>query len=108
MKLFKPRPPTNYAEQTHASPSIIVRYPHRVRYRTAIDAFLTAAPSTLLDYGAGDGHVLVEAINQGLASQRIVAYEPVEEYGNKLLANVAEHGMSDRVHLVRDRKESSL
>lgn len=105
MKLFQRRLPTSYEEQTYSSPYFIVRYPHEVRFRTAVDAVNEAEPTTLLDYGAGDGHLLVEAIHSGLAAQRVVAYEPVEEFASKLLENVAQHRLRDRIDVVRHREE---
>ncbi len=105
MKFIQRRLPTNYEEQTYSSPYFIVRYPHEVRFRTAVDALIEAEPTTLLDYGAGDGHLLVEAIDRGLAAQRILAYEPVEKFASKLLENVAEHHLHDRIHLIRHREE---
>ena len=105
MKFFQRRLPTNYQEQTYSSPYFVVRYPHEVRFRTAVDALIEAEPTTLLDYGAGDGHLLVEAIDRGLAAQRILAYEPVEKFASKLLENVAEHHLHDRIHLIRHREE---
>lgn len=105
MKFFQRRLPTDYAEQTYSSPYAIVRYPHQVRFRTVVDALIEAKPTALLDYGAGDGHLLVEAVNRGLSVQRIVAYEPVERFASKLLDNVAEHRLQDRVHLIRRRED---
>lgn len=70
-----------------------------------MDALRASEPATLLDYGAGDGHLLIEAILKGLATPRIVAYEPVEKFGSELLENVAEHNLGDRIHLVRDREK---
>ncbi len=105
MKWFRPRLPSGYDEQTYASPYFVVRYPHQVRFRTAIDALIDAQPTALLDYGAGDGHLLVEAIDRGLVTQRIVAYEPVEEFRRELREKVAERNVGDRIQLVRDRAE---
>jgi phospholipid N-methyltransferase len=105
MRFFRRRLPTNYAEQTYSSPYFVVRYPHQVRYRTAVDALLKAKPATLLDYGAGDGHLLFEAIDRGLVAQRIVAYEPVEEFARRILEKVEKHHLHDQIHVVRHPEE---
>lgn len=105
MKFLRPRLPTGYDQQTYASPYFIVRYPHRVRFRTAVDALIEAQPVTLLDYGAGDGHLLIEALDKGLRAHRIIAYEPVEQFADQLLEAIAEHRLDDRIQLVRNRDD---
>jgi 2-polyprenyl-3-methyl-5-hydroxy-6-metoxy-1,4-benzoquinol methylase len=99
------RLPTNYAEQTYASPYWIVRYPHQKRISTATDALLSAQPAALLDYGAGDGKLLFEAFARGLVSTTVVAYEPVVKFSDRLLRGAEACGVSDRVTLVRDHAE---
>lgn len=85
------RLPTNYAEQTYDSPYWIVRYPHRKRYRLAVNMVMRHRPNSLLDYGAGDGHVLAElAARGGARPSRIVAYEPDAEAAELARARVAE------------------
>jgi len=64
-----------------------------------------AQPARLLDYGAGDGHLLVEAVRKGLETERITVYEPVEEFSRQLLEKIAEHDLVDRVRLVTERSE---
>lgn len=105
MPSFRPRLPASYGEQTHASPYWIIRFPHEMRYRTAIDAMAGAAPHSVLDYGAGDGHLLIEALRRGLAAQRIVAFEPEREILAVLRSNLEASGVSDRVDVVSERDE---
>lgn len=95
--------PRSYAEQTYASPHWIVRYPHRKRFAVACDAILADRPRALLDYGAGDGRLLVEALRRGLESDRVVAFEPVDSYSEACRAAVAGAGFADRVTVVGDR-----
>jgi phospholipid N-methyltransferase len=102
---WRVRLPTNYAEQTYASPYWVVRYPHQKRIRTATNALLSAQPTALLDYGAGDGKLLFEAIARGLVSTTVVAYEPVTEFSDRLLRGAEACGASDRITLVRDLAE---
>ena len=104
MKRFQAKLPTGYSEQTYASPYWIVRYPHQVRIGTALDAILASSPDILLDYGAGDGHLIFETIERGF-SGRIVAYEPVERFSQQLIAAGARRGHADRVELVTERRD---
>lgn len=104
MKFFHAKLPTRYRELTYASPYWVVRYPHQVRLRTARDAILAAAPKVLLDYGAGDGRVLLDAIDNGFAG-RVLAYEPLELLWGQLLAEAAARGLSDRIELVTKRSD---
>lgn len=103
---LKPKPPAGYSEQTYASPYLIVRYPHQMRIQTAVKAAIRASPSTLLDYGAGDGKVVIEAIRAGLPeTTSIVAFEPVEHFRKKLLDAAAQAGVMDRIELVGNRAD---
>src|SRR5215211_3481014 len=105
MRWFRARLPSSYEEQTYANPYFIVSYPHKVRFRTAVDALIEARPARLLDYGAGDGHLLVEAVRKGLGTERITAYEPVEEFSHQLSKKISDHGLGDRIRLITDRAE---
>jgi hypothetical protein len=103
-RFFKPKLPTNYSEQTYASPYFIVRYPHHKRIQTAIQAAVRVGPTTLLDYGAGDGKVVIEAIKAGLPrTTSIVVFEPVEHFREKLRAAAEKAGVTDRIELVSER-----
>ena len=104
VKLYSRRLPRGYDEQTYASPYRIVRYPHQARYKMATDFLLDANPSSVLDYGAGDGHLFRDAFSRGFGAASIVAYEPVEEYANKLRSTIAAVGRQDQavVCTVRD------
>jgi SAM-dependent methyltransferase len=92
-----------YPGQTYASPHWFVRIPHQMRYRAAMDAIRAPVPPSVLDYGAGDGKLLVDLIDAGIQTETIVAYEPVEEYRMMLHATLAEHGFASRVQVVEDR-----
>lgn len=75
------RHPRDYAEQTYASPFRIVRFPHRRRYELATRFIRAAMPGTVLDYGAGDGHLIVELAAMGEPRPlRITLYEPVSSF----------------------------
>lgn len=97
------RPPQTYDESTYASPYWIVRYPHQLRYSSAVSDLLRAEPASVLDYGAGDGRLLVDALGRGLGAEHIVAFEPVEKYAAQLATALAAGGVQDRVEIVRDR-----
>jgi 2-polyprenyl-3-methyl-5-hydroxy-6-metoxy-1,4-benzoquinol methylase len=100
------RLPRDYAEQTHASPYLIVRYPHRERYRRAVEAATELNPESLLDYGGGDGYFVVELCRKAAQPpKRVVLYEPAAS-----MADLAERGIADvpghiNVMVVRDPRE---
>jgi hypothetical protein len=99
------RPPQSYPETTYASPFWIVRWPHRRRYEMAITHLLSAHPARVLDYGAGDGHVLVTAVERGLSSELIVGYEPVPSYADMLREKLDDAGQQGKVDVVTDLAE---
>jgi len=87
MPRWTPRLPTNYQEQTHASPYRIVRYTHLMRFKFAVDELAGLAPKRLLDYGTGDGFLIHELHKRlGSAMPAVVAYEPAAD--EPLLAEV--------------------
>jgi phospholipid N-methyltransferase len=101
---WKPKPTRGYAQQTYASPYAIVRYPHQKRVSTAVEFVIRGNPGTVLDYGAGDGKVLIDLLRGGLPdTTELVAFEPVERFQNDLLAAADAAGVADRIELVRDR-----
>lgn len=104
MTLFRPKLPEGYDEHTYASPYWVVRYPHLVRLRTAKEAILATAPAMLLDYGAGDGRVLFDAIESGFTGH-VVAYEPLERFSRQILDEAAKRGLSDRIEIVTERAD---
>jgi len=104
MRRFQARLPTSYGEQTYASPYWIVRFPHQIRLRTAVKAVLAHRPDVLLDYGAGEGHLIFDAIERGFAG-RILAYEPVERYRSEIVADAQRRGLTDRIEIVSARHE---
>lgn len=100
MKLWKARLPAGYGEQTYASPYAIVRYPHQKRIRMGVESTIEADPLSVLDYGAGDGKVLIEALQDGLPDHvQLVAFEPVEQARQKFLEAIAAAGFVDRIDL---------
>ena len=100
---LKVKLPRDYSEQTYASPYAIVRYPHQKRLRTAVDHILSGSPARLLDYGAGEGQMLIEALAGSYRPDVVVAFEPTEKYARHLQAKLVEHGLEDRVEVVTER-----
>ena len=94
--------PIGYQAQTYANPHWIVRYPHLVRMRTTVEAILAQRPAVLLDYGAGDGHMMFNAIEAGHAG-RIVTYEPVERFARQIVDECERRGLADRIEVVVER-----
>jgi SAM-dependent methyltransferase len=77
-RLWSPRLPRDYAEQTYASPYWIVRYPHQRRFARAVELVHRCLPETVLDYGAGDGEFLRMLLGgSGPFPSKLIAYEPV-------------------------------
>lgn len=104
MRLFQPRTPRNYQEQTYSSPYWIVRYPHQMRLRAASEAVLDHHPEVLLDYGAGDGHLLFTLVDAGFAGD-IVAYEPDAQFRAQLDAEARRRGLQDRIAITAQRSD---
>ena len=102
-RFIRQRLPSNYHEQTYESPYWFVRIPHQMRFRTARDAVLSRAPTSLLDYGAGDGKLILDLIDAGLTTENVVAYEPSEGVQSDLRATLEARGLSGRVRVVGDR-----
>lgn len=70
----------------------------------AVDSAVKAKPTALLDYGAGDGKVLIEAMRCGLAADTsVVAFEPVKRFQHQLLDATSKAGLSEQIELVSDR-----
>ncbi|MHB8467867.1 MAG: SAM-dependent methyltransferase [Acidimicrobiales bacterium] len=99
--------PQSYAERTYASPYWIVRYPHRRRFELAASMVLEARPSTILDYGTGDGELLIGLLRHPDCppSLRAIAYEPVTEMRGVLRSRLAEEGLSDRIEVAASLEE---
>lgn len=94
--------PADYSEQTYNSPYAIVRYPHEARLKAGVDFLLKSNPKRVMDYGAGDGQMIVEAFESGLQCRDFVAYEPVDHYVMMLTEKLKEHRLSDRVEIVTE------
>jgi hypothetical protein len=104
MRLWRGKLPQNYQEQTYASPHLIVRYPHRKRIAMGVHAASHGNPSAVLDYGAGDGKVLIEALEGHLLPDvQVVAYEPIARYQDQIRDGAQAAGVADRIEIVSDR-----
>lgn len=95
--------PTNYAEQTHSSPYWIVRWPHQQRLLHACKIILRHRPLRLLDYGAGDCHLLevLAARSPDWLPDQVVAYEPVSDYAEMALDRLEALGLQDTIEVER-------
>lgn len=101
---LKKRLPTNYEEQTYASPYWFIRIPHQMRFRTTVNAVLKNSPESLLDYGAGDGRLIFDLIEAGSTTKRFVAYEPFEQYRIEIEQSARLRGLSERIEVVSERE----
>jgi hypothetical protein len=83
------RRPTTYAESTHASPWWIVRYAHLQRFEASVEMMRATRPRVLVDWGAGDGHVLQMLLERPDPPEVVIAYEPFEGMRDLLAAQPA-------------------
>lgn len=70
--------PTNYAEQTHASSNLLIRYAHLSRFRIAEQLCAATNMTSVLDWGAGDGYFLEELLRSHptAGSSFVGAFDP--------------------------------
>lgn len=100
------RLPDSYAEQTYASPYAIVRLPHLIRYKKAAEIIHQYAPQSVLDYGAGDGHLFLELTkDQSHLPSRMVALEPMPSMADAIAQMVASLTRGETISVVRDSDE---
>lgn len=64
-----------YSTATHASRSKVKRWSHGSRFKAALSTVAIQSGSKILDYGAGDGHLL-KAIADGSDAGELWAFEP--------------------------------
>ena len=70
--------PATYAERTYNSPHRLVRYAHRRRYDLVRMATLETNPDVVLDYGCGEGEMLLSLLSDATSSPDLhaIAFEP--------------------------------
>lgn len=85
-----------YQAQTLASQSLLRRLSHSSRYRMAADLAAVRAGETVLDYGAGDGTLLVELFRREPAAQ-YWAMEPSPKMRDLLQAQLLEAQLTAQV-----------
>lgn len=97
------RAPDSYAEDTYSHRNFAIRYPHRKRVERVLGVIEELGPTTVLDYGAGDGH-LFKALKEQLAHspERLVAYEPVPEFARPFEEQVKAGQFGDGVEVVEE------
>lgn len=94
--------PSDYSQQTYNSPYAIVRIAHEARLRAGVDFLIENGAERIVDYGAGDGQLIVEAFKAGLKPRRFVAYEPVDHYVGMMKSKLEENGLSGQVEIATD------
>lgn len=105
MRLWQPKLPSSYEEQTHASPYWIVRFPHRRRIGLAVKEIRRQQAQTLLDYGSGDAYLIERLAMGGSDVPRTTLYEPVEHYAEKSRRTVARLELDHRVDIITHLSE---
>jgi len=82
-----------YAEYTVSNRNRLIRLSHRLRYRRAISHLNIKSGMSILDYGCGDGYLLVE-INKKSSDCLLSGYEPDEKMFVELSRKIMETGIS--------------
>jgi SAM-dependent methyltransferase len=104
LPLYMPRnvAPSTYAERTFDSPYWLIRYAHLRRYAAVVSLIVEANPATILDYGAGDGSMIISLLNHPKcsASLKVIAFEPWDTTPSNILKRVAASGHDGRVDAV--------
>jgi SAM-dependent methyltransferase len=99
---FARRLPRDYGEQTYNSPYRIVSYPHQRRCALAIEEVRRARAKTLLDYGAGDGHIVAELAKRSGAGglERVTLYEPVPAFAQLARERMTETALASSAEVL--------
>lgn len=95
-----------YAKRTYDSPHWIVRAPHRQRFSFVAEVVARLGARSVLDYGAGDGHLLARLL-AAPAGQHIaaVALEPEGWFRDRIHEQLDAHGVGGRVAVVASLDE---
>lgn len=90
-----PRRPQNYAEQTHASPSRLIRYAHRRRYGLVAELCRDLSSRSWVDWGAGDGYLaeVLFTADAGCAPGFVGLYDPAEHMAAAMEQRMAALGL---------------
>lgn len=90
-----------YADQTIKNRSFLKRFSHSRRFELALRLLAVARNDKVLDYGTGDGYMLIQMLLAHPQPQRIVGYEPLENSYQELQQAISKMS-TDRVEITDD------
>lgn len=100
--------PYSTGADTHSHRSVLIRFPHRRRFALAVQALRrTSSELHILDYGAGDGELLISLLRSDVGNQvsKAIGYEPVQHILDDLTDRVEREGLGHRITGVHDLQD---
>ena len=91
----------DYSDNTYNSKNFLVRFSHRNRFKKALSCVMKEKKNdTLLDYGTGDGHFLIE-LSKEKKFIDLVGFEPImlPKNNNEIKYNVTDCVQSVTLYL---------
>ncbi len=79
----------SYAKQTINNKSPLKRFSHGRRFDVAVDLIKRQQPDAVLDFGAGNGFLLIQ-LKDALPHSRLVGYDPIESMFKELTSTIKE------------------
>lgn len=95
-----------YQDDTYSSTNRLVRYAHGTRIKTAIEMITAERARTVLDYGAGDGEMLLRLLSDPRAAEisRVIAFDPEEGFRAEMERRIS---TDPRVTIAATREEAA-
>lgn len=87
---------SDYEKMTVGSDFAIKRFSHGRRYRTTLELLDVTPGAKVLDYGAGDGHLMSMVAEAAPSGVQLFAYEPVESMFKQLCDSLLASAAPDR------------
>lgn len=92
----------SYASYTYESRHRMVRYAHLQRLKNQAKLVHALNPKTWLDYGTGDGGLLLKMNENGLIPKHVTCYEPIERMADDLKKNLGSIVDKSNIEVVSD------
>lgn len=90
-----------YADHTIKNRSLLKRFSHSRRFELTLRLLAVARNDKVLDYGTGDGYMLIQMLSATPQPQRVVGYEPLESSYQELQQTISKMS-TDRVEITDD------
>lgn len=90
-----------YADLTVNNSAFLKRFSHTQRFRVALKLLAVDVHDKVLDYGTGDGFMLIQILEQNPQPKFVVGYEPMESQYVQLQQVIGKIS-TDRVAIIRD------